>query len=287
MIYYSDKYSNENGEQLPPVVWSGVFSYISRCIDSGALGASFPLYCPDGNFIYGTDSELLFNSMKAHIPDIVVPLTDSFKPTLLQTFDIIEYIHQFITKPNISNSHPYYQHNHYSFDKIKGQREFEEEINTIFRRNQVRYMINQEGNVIRTVPDEIDTLLNFKLVSGDTTLDRLLEEGRKRFLHPDIKERKIGLEKVWDAWERIKSLEDKDKKKSIKLLLAKAASESNYLEVLELEAIELTKIGNNFDIRHFEQDTIPIERESQIDYLFIRNYSLIVLLLRERSSPIL
>ncbi len=56
-----------------------------------------------------------------------------------------------------------------------------------------------------------------------------------------------------------------------------------YRELLEDEARNLTNIGNTFRIRHSEVDKVEIDRESQIDYFFYRMYSLVVLLLRERS----
>lgn len=89
--------------------------------------------------------------------------------------------------------------------------------------------------------------------TGDKALDKLLETARAKFLNRSLDVRKDGLEKLWDAWERLKTVEpDKDKKGQATALLNKATKEPNYRKLLEDEAMALTSIGNNFMIRHTE-----------------------------------
>lgn len=71
-----------------------------------------------------------------------------------------------------------------------------------------------------------------------------------------------------------------DKKTSAKALLDKAATEPTFRETLEDEARELTRIGNDFTIRHSETDKVPLELSEHVDYLFHRLFALIRLLLR-------
>ena len=93
--------------------------------------------------------------------------------------------------------------------------------------------------------------------------------------------RRESLEKLWDAWERLKTVEGgKDKKAQTKNLLDKAAS-AEMRERLEAEALELTEIGNRFMIRHTETDKVPITDLGHVDYLFHRMFSLIELLLKK------
>ena len=69
--------------------------------------------------------------------------------------------------------------------------------------------------------------------------------------HPLL--RREALERLWDAWERLKSLADPgDKKRSIKVILDAAAAEPSLRARLEEEAKELTGIGNSHLIRHSE-----------------------------------
>lgn len=283
MIYYSDKYSNESGEQLPDNVWGGIVSIVNRSIDNCALRETFPINCPDGNYVTETDVNSLNQTLEAHIPGIEIPLCVDQKPDILVIFDLIEFLHEKISKPRILGRHSYFSHNHYAFDKEEGQQELREEINTILRRNSIRYEIITDGCIKRKIPDEIEILLQMPFSSGDTTLDSLLKEAKEKLHVPSIAERQISIEKIWDAWERVKSIENPNNKSdSTKRILDYAATEPTYRQILEDEARSLTSIGNRFRIRHSEVDKIEIGRESQIDYFFYRMYSLIALLLRER-----
>ena len=88
---------------------------------------------------------------------------------------------------------------------------------------------------------------------------------------------------MWDAWERIKTLEQPtDKRKSIGILLDKASSEPKFRERLEREVAELTEIGNNFMIRHTEITKTPVTLSPHVDYLFHRMFALIYLVLGHR-----
>ena len=109
----------------------------------------------------------------------------------------------------------------------------------------------------------------------------MLEVARQKFLNraPDV--RRESLEKLWDAWERLKTLEPgKDKKTSTKALLDKVTADPAFRERLETEATQLTDIGNKFMIRHTETDKVPIVASEQVDYLFHRMFAAIRLVLK-------
>jgi hypothetical protein len=119
--------------------------------------------------------------------------------------------------------------------------------------------------------------------TGDQLLDDLLQRARDGFRDPNPTTRRIALEKVWDAWERLKTLEDpSDKRRSSTKLLDKAASEPAFRQVLETEAHALTAIGNDFHIRHFEADRAPLIEDAQVDYFFHRMWAFLWLLLTAR-----
>jgi hypothetical protein len=105
-----------------------------------------------------------------------------------------------------------------------------------------------------------------------------------RFLSRDAVVRRESLETLWDAWERIKSLEGgKDKRESTERILNKASGEPNFRILLEAEARELTNIGNAFMIRHAEVGKIPIVDEEHVDFLFHRMFAAIRLLLKKSN----
>lgn len=125
--------------------------------------------------------------------------------------------------------------------------------------------------------------------TGDARLDELLQEAREKFRDPSPVIRKEALERLWDAWERLKTLVDPaNKKTSADALLGAAAKDAAFKALLDQEAKALNDIGNNFQIRHFEQGKAPITESVQVDYLFHRCFALIWLLvgaLPQAKSP--
>ncbi len=67
----------------------------------------------------------------------------------------------------------------------------------------------------------------------------MIETARRRFLQPDEGERREALEKLWDAWERIKAVKDSDKKVGAKRIMDSAANscESEFRKLLEAEVL--------------------------------------------------
>jgi len=73
--------------------------------------------------------------------------------------------------------------------------------------------------------------------TGDPTLDGLLEASRQKILNRSLDVRRESLEKLWDAWERLKTLEPgRDKRESAGRLLDKAVAEPTMRARLEQEA---------------------------------------------------
>lgn len=121
--------------------------------------------------------------------------------------------------------------------------------------------------------------------SGDSVLDEMLSSARDGFRDLNPAARRTALEKLWDAWERLKTLDNKDKKTSVTKLLDSTATDPAFRAVLEAEARDLTDIGNTFHIRHFETSRSEIESPGHIDYLFHRLWAFIWLLLEARRRP--
>ena len=99
--------------------------------------------------------------------------------------------------------------------------------------------------------------------------------------------RREALEKLWDAWERLKTLgPGSDKKEQISELPAATAGSSSPLfgEALDREAKELTSIGDNLQIRHWEKDKEKVAYGEHVDYLFRRLFSFIQLILRMNTG---
>lgn len=131
----------------------------------------------------------------------------------------------------------------------------------------------------RAIPETIQETMFGIPTSGDATIDDLVRQAIGLFRTPNINSRKVAVEKLWDAWERLKTFPDPNPAQGNKILLDAAANEPNFRVVLEQDAKQLLDAGNNFHIRHFKTGTTEIARIEQYDYLFHRLLALMNLLL--------
>lgn len=286
MTFFSDRELGprpRTSEQINSKVWGGIYSAIQKRIDDGSFGYGFPEQCPDGYGISGCDVQKLRLTVEAEIPNLEWPLTPERVPSFYEIFDLLELLHRNVGNPSEWDFHSYFRHSHLNFDMEEGQRLFREEINRIFSRNGIAFEFDTDGQIHRLVPMVFhEDLIESEFNTGDDQLDNLLIGARVKFLDPRLNIRKEALEKLWDAWERLKTLElPTDKKQSIQILLNKATSEPAIYSLLDAEARELTNIGNNLMIRHTEVGKTPIAESEMIDYLFHRMFSMVLLLLRK------
>lgn len=174
--------------------------------------------------------------------------------------------------PKRAEPHTYWGHYHLEHDEEQGQREFEDDINRIFAAHHLPYEVGADGSIHRTTNAIAEaTVAKAEFSMGDTVLDQLLATAQRKYLSSNPVSRRESLEALWDAWERLKTLEkEDDKKASTKLLLDKIATEPRFRLVVETDARELTDIGNDFRIRHSERGKFPVADEAEIDYLFSR-----------------
>ncbi|MCJ7507794.1 MAG: hypothetical protein MUO85_03560, partial [candidate division Zixibacteria bacterium] len=213
------------------------------------------------------------------------PLKPSQKPSTYTILDLIEFCYRNVAKPSQLDWHSYYRHHHLTFDQKNGQSEFRQNINRLFLRNGLAFEQKPDGHIERLGPPALrESLTNATFRTGDQILDKMLEDARSKFLSPKPDIRREALEKLWDAWERIKTLEDPNNKSlSITALLNKVSPEPKFREALEREARELTAIGNQFQIRHSEASQTPLENLEHVDYLFHRLFAMIFMLLAKRK----
>lgn len=123
----------------------------------------------------------------------------------------------------------------------------------------------------------VELLFDRKAKTNDKELDSLINEAKERFFIP--KDKQIALEKLWDAFERIKTYFGSNKKKSSTELVTIASKDFDF-NLIEDEFKLLTKIGNNYKIRHHETDKTEVSNSKHIDYLFFRMLSLIDLCIK-------
>ncbi|MFB9727200.1 hypothetical protein [Haloechinothrix salitolerans] len=300
--FYSDRigqYVPRVSEEISANTWKGLAMLFLRRIDDGSLARDYPRHdCVDSNgVITGTDRARFLNDLQAYVPALDgSPLEVDQLPSTINALDVIVFVALHIDEPTRIENHSWGgPHKHYYFDNHQdtwddeltaGQEKFREDVDLIFARNGVAFTLNEKLRVERLAPPEARPLISdFKPNTGDNELDRMLFGAVTRFLsrHPEV--RQDALEKLWDAFERLKTLElgaKGDKKRSAIRLIERAAPSSTPFQTqLSTEFRELTRIGNTFRIRHHEHQAEELPGNASIDYLFIRLVSLIAFVLRQ------
>jgi len=292
--YFSDKETGgrpRTEEEIGEETWRGLRALVESRIADGSFGAEIPEMCPDGGAVIGTNERMFLDRLNAEVPDVFDPelresgvlrLRVDGVPTTMAILDLTQFCNRTIAKPREVGRHDFFRHSHLAFDQEMGRDEFRSEVNRILARNGLTYELTENGDIERMAPVGLrEDLKQAVFSTGDDALDSLLETARKKYLSPDESERRNGLEKLWDAFERIKTLENPNKRRGAALILDKAAPASPMLrEALEREMRELTGIGNELMIRHHETTNEPIAVIEHADHLFGRMLSLVRLLLK-------
>lgn len=135
-------------------------------------------------------------------------------------------------------------------------------------------------NQITDLTSILDLNINLELLfdndskTKDTELNKIIEDSKERFISGD---KQIAIEKLWDAFERLKTYFSTDKKTS-SIQLVSIISENFDTELINDEFSKLTRIGNSYRIRHHETDKNELTEQHR-NYFFFRMLSLIDLCL--------
>lgn len=284
----NDLYFSEREQGIAPAtdstlsraICQGLRSLFHKLANDGSLAQGFPEQCFEDPLPVGCDGQMLRDALRAEVPGFSWPQDGDELPDTLVALDAVEFFARHVSKVTSRAYHSYGRHHHLlGFSRDAGFREYADSVNRLFRRNGHPYELDDDGKVRRTVPEVLGDLLETELRTGDAELDRLISSAIEKFYDPDLEVRREALEKLWDAWERAKTLSDTDKKKGIQQLLELAVPCSALRNRIQQEARALTEIGNQFRIRHSETDQIPIDREIDVDYLFHRLYALLRLVI--------
>lgn len=162
------------------------------------------------------------------------------------------------------------------FDKYSNDT-FTEEVNTIFNLKDIPLKLMNgkiEINVEHRIKSATLTLI------GEVGLKELLQEAHGYYEKENLK---IAVEKIWDAFERLKTYYSPtlDKKKSVsKIIDDISGNREPFKKLFDKEFSDLSIIGNNFRIRHHETTKVDIEDTRHYDYFYKRCLSLITTVLQ-------
>ena len=165
----------------------------------------------------------------------------------------------------------------YSKEQIENS-EYIESINILFSRYNLNFRISRTGT-LNKINESIYKLDESVAIKEKGLLD-YLNQAEKYYREGNYS---IAVEKLWDAYERLKTYyPSMDKKGNTeKLSLDFSNSNESIKELIDNEFESLTKIGNNFTIRHTETNKIKISDDNHYKYLYKRCFSLISLILEE------
>ena len=305
MEYFSDSELGEKPAIIQEIdinVWNGIVGIIDRFIADNSLSKDFPMQCPDGLGVCGCETTTLYDSIKAYIPNIKIPIirketnrifsnpfgiTPNEDDSIVDTYatlDLIQFLFNHINdSQQTGRYHDFFNHYHLTFkDTGENKTKFRSEINSLFERNGIAYHLDEKGNIKRVIGKEYLEILKRNFSTKDITLNQLLNEATEYILLPKATDRKRAIEKLWDAFERAKTFYSENKKQSIAQLIKSVSKGNPLIETyINKEANILTDIGNDFQIRHYETSKQPIDDISHIDYFFFRLLSLINLFINE------
>lgn len=112
--------------------------------------------------------------------------------------------------------------------------------------------------------------------SKDVCLRELILQAEANFRSSEQNAKQIAIEKIWDAFERVKSYYSANKKKSLSHIVTRISNgNEDMYQRIDSEFSELTQIGNTYQIRHFEKEKIAIADEFLKEYLYHRCLALI------------
>ncbi len=156
---------------------------------------------------------------------------------------------------------------------------FQAEINASLKKDNVPFRLSDRGLVEILNDYEVlsaEIIRNVDNVS-EPGIQELLSEAIAKHMQPTFQAHKDAAEKIWDAFERLKTYyTSMDKKASAtKIVSDIAGGQAEYIDLLNAEFKALTDIGNNFRIRHHETNKIDITDIRHYDYFFNRCLSLI------------
>lgn len=258
----------------------------------------YPDQCPDGQGCCGIEYEKFCLDMRYEIPTLFRDASDRIAVPVIHRsiwgdekqdeydqyalLDFIEFFAKNVRDVVIRAYHGYYDHNHLT---CKSSRnicfQFREEINSIFQKTGLLYFLNSDLQIERIVENSLIT------PEMEAAIDAVKEVGTKELLKealllhrsPYPESSRDAVEKIWDAFERLKTYYTTMGKRdsAARIVSDMSSGQPDYNSLFEDEFRTLTTIGNSFRIRHHETDKVDITDIRYYDYFFNRCLALIAL----------
>lgn len=300
MAYYTERH----GLRRPVVKTYDIsierYALLLQCCEKyyNNLAWKYPEQCPDGQGCCGLNYEQFRLDLRFEIPTLYRDDADCIAaPTTIHNIfdgdhqpeydqyallDLIEFFAENVRDVVVGDFHSYWWHHHLTCQNSRNVcAQFRDEINSIFQKTGLLYSLNTDLQVERIVensPLTPEVEATIATVKEPGTLE-LLQEAILHHKRPYPADIRDATEKIWDAFERLKTYYTalKKAKSAEKIVDDMAGRQAPYATLFDTEFKALTKIGNDFRIRHHETDKIEINDIRYYDYFFNRCLSLIAL----------
>lgn len=301
MAYYTERHGMRRPVAKTYDISIEKYALLLHCCEKyyNNLAWKYPAQCPDGQGCCGIDHEQFRLDLRYEIPTlyrndadyVAVPTVhhnifssndeeDEYDQFAL--LDLIEFFAANVRDIVVGGFHSYFGHHHLTCQSSRNVcAQFRDEINDIFRKTGLLYELNTDLQVERIVENSPVTPVVESAIAAvkEAGVRELLQEAIMLHRSPYPTDIRNAVEKLWDAYERLKTYyTTMNKAKSAeKIVNDMAAGQAPYVTLFDTEFRALTKIGNDFRIRHHETDKVEITDVRYYDYFFNRCLSLIAL----------
>lgn len=300
MAYYTERHGMRRPVAKTYDISIEKYALLLHCCEKyyNNLAWKYPAQCPDGQGCCGVEYEQLRLDLRYEIPTLYRDDADCIVAPSIQhnvfdgdsqpeydqyaLLDLIEFFAENVRDVVEGGFHSYWGHHHLTCHNSRNVcARFRDEINSIFQKTGLLYELTTDLQVERIIENSPLTPAVESAIAtvSETGTRELLQEAILLHRSPYPADIRDAVEKIWDAYERLKTYyTELDKKASAaKIVNDAAGGVEAYSSLFNDEFFALTKIGNNFRIRHHETDKIEIIDVRHYDYFFNRCLSLITL----------
>lgn len=283
-FYYTQRQKRMQQAPNPQVgadFWAAFRTYIDRLSVNNYFCKEFPGECVDGLPMY-RDDQAIAARLQEELGHIEWPISPNMSPKSERILDLIEFFYKYAAQPTKQWFHNWCRNFHpEEYDIHKGHQEYTAQINALLKRFNHPYKL-RKGRIVHIGSEVMDEwIASVEFRTNDDHLLRLLNSALGNFFDRSVTKKLEGLRSIVDAFERLKTLEDVDKKKSVKQVIGKLSPYDDIRSHFDDHLRKMTGLANTLTIRHHEGDKVVLEDEALIDYLFYSYYSLVRLILEK------
>ncbi len=286
-LYYSQR--QKRNQQVPQVqvgsdFWTAFLTYLNRRSNDNYFCKAFPDHCSDGHQ-EGRNDQLVASRIREELGEVQWPIPNGEGHELPDTeriLDVLEFFFKHVAKSTQSRYHDHCGGSHPTeYDVAQGRYEYTVQINGMLKRFHHPYKL-QKGSIVLGGSEVMDARVSsVELKTQDAHLLRLLGSALDNFYDRSGTKKLEGLRSLVDAFERLKTLEDEDKKTSVTKVIGKLSVVEEIRQHYEQHLRKLTELANKYTIRHHEAGKVVLDDESTIEYLFYSYDNLIRLILEK------